>query len=34
MREVFETVAYGKSSAADAGARLVREGNALLKRIQ
>ena len=34
MREVFETVAYGKANAAQAGARLVKEGNALLKRIQ
>ena len=34
MREVFETVAYNKSSAAEAAARLIKEGNALLKRIQ
>ncbi len=34
MREVFETVAYGKSSASYAATRLVREGNALLRRIQ
>jgi oligogalacturonide transport system substrate-binding protein len=34
MREVFETVAYGKSSDADAARRLVDEGNALLKRIK
>ena len=34
MREVFETVAYGKASATDAAARLIQEGNALLKRIQ
>jgi oligogalacturonide transport system substrate-binding protein len=34
MREVFETVAYGKASDAQAGDRLIQEGNALLKRIQ
>ncbi|MBL8315968.1 MAG: carbohydrate ABC transporter substrate-binding protein [Rubrivivax sp.] len=34
MREVFETVAYGKTSAPAAEARLIQEGNALLKRIQ
>jgi oligogalacturonide transport system substrate-binding protein len=34
MREVFETVAYGKSSDADAARRLVAEGNALLQRIK
>jgi oligogalacturonide transport system substrate-binding protein len=34
MREVFETVAYGKASDADAAQRLVKEGNALLKRIR
>lgn len=34
MREVFETVAYGKSSDQDAARRLVDEGNALLKRIK
>lgn len=34
MREVFETVAYGKTSAQDAAQRLVNEGNALLKRIK
>ncbi len=34
MREVFETVAYNKSSAAEASARLIKEGNALLRRIQ
>ena len=34
MREVFETVAYGKTSDGDAAKRLVDEGNALLKRIQ
>ena len=34
MREVFETVAYGKSNAADAATRLVGEGNALLQRIK
>jgi oligogalacturonide transport system ATP-binding protein len=30
MREVFETVAYGKADATEAAARLVKEGNALL----
>jgi oligogalacturonide transport system substrate-binding protein len=34
MREVFETVAYGKTTDADAARRLVDEGNALLQRIQ
>lgn len=34
MREVFETVAYGKTSDSDAARRLVDEGNALLKRIK
>ena len=34
MREVFETVAYGKASDAEAARRLVLEGNALLKRIK
>jgi oligogalacturonide transport system substrate-binding protein len=34
MREVFETVAYRKTSDADAAARLVKEGNALLQRIK
>ncbi len=34
MREVFETVAYRKSDATEAAARLVKEGNALLRRIQ
>ena len=34
MREVFETVAYGKTSDADAARRLVVEGNALLQRIK
>lgn len=34
MREVFETVAYGKSSETEAARRLVDEGNALLRRIQ
>lgn len=34
MREVFETVAYGKASDANAARRLVHEGNALLKRIK
>ncbi|HOB93760.1 MAG TPA: hypothetical protein PK306_10905 [Aquabacterium sp.] len=32
MREVFETVAYGKATDAEA-ARLVDEGNAMLRRI-
>ena len=34
MREVFETVAYGKTSDADAARRLVDEGNAMLRRIR
>lgn len=34
MREVFETVAYGKTSERDAAARLVREGQALVQRIR
>ena len=34
MREVFETVAYGKSGDAQAAARLVAEGNSLLRRIK
>ena len=34
MREVFETVAYGKTTDQDAATRLVNEGNALLKRIK
>lgn len=34
MREVFETVAYGKSTDAEAAHRLVSEGNALLQRIK
>ncbi|WP_077033724.1 ABC transporter substrate-binding protein [Pelomonas sp. KK5] len=34
MREVFETVAYGKASDQEAAGRLVNEGNALLKRIK
>lgn len=34
MREVFETVAYRKTSDADAARRLVDEGNGLLKRIR
>jgi len=34
MREVFETIAYGKTTDADAARRLVEEGNALLQRIQ
>lgn len=34
MREVFETVAYGKSDDAQAARRLVHEGNALLRRIR
>ena len=34
MREVFETVAYRKSDATKAAERLVKEGNALLRRIQ
>lgn len=34
MREVFETVAYGKTSNEAAARRLLDEGNALLKRIK
>jgi oligogalacturonide transport system substrate-binding protein len=34
MREVFETVAYRKTSDAEAARRLVDEGNGLLKRIR
>ena len=34
MREVFETVAYGKSSDSEAAGRLVEEGQALLQRIR
>lgn len=34
MREVFETVAYGKTSDAEAARRLVDEGNAMLRRIR
>ena len=34
MREVFETVAYGKTSDQDAAMRLIEEGNALLQRIK
>ena len=34
MREVFETVAYGKTSDQDAAVRLIDEGNALLRRIK
>ena len=34
MREVFETVAYAKSSDAEAARRLLDEGNALLRRIK
>lgn len=34
MREVFETIAYGKTSDADAARRLVEEGNGLLRRIR
>jgi oligogalacturonide transport system substrate-binding protein len=34
MREVFETVAYGKTNPEDAAYRLVAEGNALLNRIK
>lgn len=34
MREVFETVAYGKADAASAAQRLVAQGNALLQRIK
>jgi oligogalacturonide transport system substrate-binding protein len=33
MREVFETVAYGKASDAQAARRLIDEGNAMLRRI-
>jgi len=33
MREVFETVAYGKSDAPTAGRRLREGGQALLQRI-
>jgi oligogalacturonide transport system substrate-binding protein len=34
MREVFETIAYGKISEREAVRRLVDDGNALLKRIK
>jgi len=34
MREVFETVAYAKTSDSDAATRLIDEGNALLQRIK
>lgn len=34
MREVFETVAYGKSSDIDAARRLVKDGQALLQRLK
>lgn len=34
MREVFETVAYNKTTDQEAARRLVEEGNALLKRIK
>jgi oligogalacturonide transport system substrate-binding protein len=34
MREVFETVAYGKANEVEAAQRLVGEGNAMLKRIR
>ena len=34
MREVFETIAYDKTSDTAAARRLVEEGNALLSRIQ
>ena len=34
MREVFETVAYGKTSDQNAATRLIEEGNALLQRIK
>lgn len=34
MREVFETVAYGKTSDQDAATRLIEDGNALLRRIK
>ena len=33
MREVFETVAYGKATDAQAARRLIDEGNAMLRRI-
>jgi oligogalacturonide transport system substrate-binding protein len=33
MREVFETVAYGKATSAEAARRLIDEGNAMLRRI-
>lgn len=33
MREVFETIAYAKTTDIDAARRLVREGNALLQRL-
>ncbi|WP_428503550.1 ABC transporter substrate-binding protein [Roseateles sp.] len=34
MREVFETIAYGKTGDEDAARRLITEGNALLQRIK
>ena len=34
MREVFETVAYGKATEQEAARRLLEEGNALLQRIK
>jgi oligogalacturonide transport system substrate-binding protein len=34
MREVFETVAYGKATEQEAAQRLLVEGNALLQRIK
>jgi len=34
MREVFETIAYKKTTDQEAARRLVEEGNALLKRIK
>jgi oligogalacturonide transport system substrate-binding protein len=34
MREIFETVAYGKTSDQEAAMRLIVEGNALLQRIK
>ena len=34
MREVFETIAYGKTSDQDAATRLIADGNALLRRIK
>ena len=34
MREVFETVAYGKATEQEAARRLLEEGNALLARIK